>query len=104
MALVPFVGRLDPGATEEWNAFADEMFIHRREEYLASRRRLGVIKERVLLQRGPDGDAVIYAFTVHGVAPEPVDNLFRVLAESRDEFDVWYKRRMKELHGLDFDA
>jgi len=86
-----------PGKAEEWKQFAKELQGSRRVEYEASRRRVGLTKEVAALQRTPMGDfAVIYGETV-GDAEEAN----RKLATSTDPFDVWFRQKVLELHGLD---
>jgi hypothetical protein len=103
MGLVAFAGKLAPGKTDEWRRFVDEMHGPRKDEYAASRARLRIKKERAFLQPGSDGDTVIYTFTRHGPPAEALPPLFRDLSASKDPFDVWYKQRMRDLLGLDFE-
>jgi hypothetical protein len=104
MGLVAFAGKLAPGKTAEWRQFVDELHGPRKAEYEASRKRLRIKKERAFVQPGPDGDTVIYTFTRYGAPAVALPPLFRDLSASRDPFDVWYKQRMKDLLGLDFEA
>jgi hypothetical protein len=87
MGLVAFAGKLAPGKTE----------------YAASRARLRIKKDRAFLQPGSDGDTVIYTFTRHGSPAVALPPLFRDLAASKEPFDVWYKGRIRDLLGVDFE-
>jgi hypothetical protein len=99
MGLVCFTGKLQ-GSEEDFRQFVDECLGPRRKEYEASRARLGIKKERAFIQDGK----VVFTWTRHGPPPEVVPIIFRDLGASTDEFDVWYKGRMKDLLGLDFNA
>ena len=103
MGLVAFAGKLAPGKTDEWRQFVEEMHGPRKDEYAASSARLGIKKERAFLQPGSDGDTVVYTFTRHGAPAISLPPLFRDLAGSKEPFDVWYKQRMRDLLGIDFE-
>src|SRR5689334_3436962 len=97
MAMTAFAVPLTPGKTEEWRQWSAELVGPRNEEYLASRRRLGMITERVYLQQTPQGDmAVIVA------EAEDLARVYQGLATSQEPFDVWFRERAKDLFsGLD---
>jgi hypothetical protein len=86
-----------PGKADEWKQFAKELQGSHRAEYEASRRRVGLTKEVAVLQRTPMGDfAVIYGETIG----DPVE-ANRALGTSAEPFDVWFRQKVMELHGLD---
>jgi LmbE family N-acetylglucosaminyl deacetylase len=61
VAVYCFTQAIQPGKREEAKAIFDEIRRERREEYEASRRRLGIREERVWFQSLPDGEmAVVY--------------------------------------------
>ncbi len=84
-----------PGKTPEWRAFVEELNGARREEFVESRRRVGV-RERTFLQSSPMGDLVIV--TLEG--DDPAEG-FRQMASATDEFTKWFVERTKALHGVD---
>lgn len=97
MESLAFMLPITPGKTEEWRRWGGELLTTRRDEYLASRRRLGVDIERAYLQQTPLGDtAVIY------LEGNDLAGAFAGLAASQDAFDVWFRQRAKDLFsGLD---
>jgi hypothetical protein len=99
MALTSLVAPIQESRLDEWDAFTTEMLGPRRTEYEASRKRLHIKKERVLVQRDPDGPKIIYAMTT---ARNRIAEIYPGLAASEDPFDVWYKERMKSLLGIEF--
>jgi hypothetical protein len=84
-----------PGKTAEWRAWTAELNGPRREEFEASRRRVGV-HERTYLQSTPMGDLVIV--TIEGDDP---GRSFAELASADDEFTKWFIAKASEFHGFD---
>jgi hypothetical protein len=83
---------------EPWRRLLQELSDARREEeYVESRRRLGVLAESVWLVPKPRGGgmAVVYLEALH---PE---RALDGLAVSEAPFDSWYSRGMRKLFGFD---
>src|SRR6266542_4694220 len=70
---------------EEGRKFAEEVAA-RRAEFVQSRRRLGVTRERGWLQATPNGD--VFILLLEGDDPVEANRKF---AASHDPFDVWFK-------------
>lgn len=87
-----FCAPVMPGATEKGRAFAREAYETRRDELTASRRAQGASREVVTLNHTPMGDVIC----VYIEADDPVEGN-RQFAESRSEFDVWFKERCREI-------
>ena len=86
-----------PGKTEAWKEFTQEMSGSRKNEHAASRQRLGIRRETAFLQQTPMGDMAIIVTDTD----KDVGELFQSLAMSSETFDVWFREKVKELHGLD---
>ena len=87
-----------PGKLETWRNFCQEMAGPRKKEHDESRRRLGFTTERAWHQATPMGDfALVYGET------SDVAAFFSRMAESQEPFDVWFKKQVLEIHGLDFN-
>ncbi len=82
-----------PGKTEEWRKWVQELNGPRREEFVESRRRLGV-RERTFLHPSPTGDLVIV--TLEGDDP---GRAFGQMMSAKDEFSTWFAERAAEVHG-----
>lgn len=83
------------GKVEAWRRFCQEMSGSRRLAYEASRRRLGVTRERLAL--------VETAFGSAGVTTLEAPDVGRALGQiitSDLPFDCWYRQRVQELHGI----
>jgi hypothetical protein len=84
---------------EPWRRLLQELSDARREEeeYVESRRRLGVLAESVWLVPKPCGVgmAVVY---LQALDPE---RALGELAASKAPFDSWYSRGMRKLFGFD---
>jgi hypothetical protein len=81
---------LAPGATERARAFVADAY--HRDEFTASRRRLGVSEELLTLQSTPQGDIVgIY---IEGDDPAKGNAGF---AASNDPFDLWFKEELTKI-------
>jgi hypothetical protein len=85
-----FCAPVMPGAEDKGRAFAKEAFERRRDEHTASRRALGVSREVVVLNHGPQGDVIgVY---LEGDDPDAGNRGF---AASRSDYDVWFKDQLK---------
>jgi hypothetical protein len=93
-----FCAPVRPGAEEIGRAFAKEAFETRRAEHTASRRALGVTHETVVLNHGPMGDVVC----VYLEGDDPVEGNRR-FAESRSDYDVWFKEECKKVFPPEID-
>ncbi|MHB1417044.1 MAG: hypothetical protein ACYC1C_17490 [Chloroflexota bacterium] len=94
MSLLAMALPIIPGKREEWNHFIDEITTTRRQEFVQSRRRLG-LRERTFLQETPKGDLVIV--TVEGENPTRLLEWFG----SGDPFARWMSEAAANVHGAD---
>ncbi len=84
MAVYCFTQLINPGKREEAKAIFEEVSGPRRDEYEASRRRLGIRKEKVWFQSLPQGEmAVVYWEGDDSRAA------LQKFAVSEDPFDEW---------------
>ena len=84
-----------PGKVEAWRRFCQEMAGSRSIPYEASRRRLGITRERMALVENGFGAAAVTTFEA--------ENIGRTLGQimtSDLPFDGWYRQRLEELHGV----
>lgn len=95
MSLMALAFPIQPGKVEAWREWADELNGPRRREYAASRDRVG-IHERTFLQSTPQGDIVVVTFEGEDAA-----DALRKLADANDPFTVWFRDKVKEIHGVD---
>ena len=98
MAMLAIAFPILPDKTDAWRQFSDQLAGPRKDEFAASRRRLGV-RERTFLQHTPMGDLVLV--TLEGDDPAAA---FAQLGESSDEFTTWFKSQVMDVHGVDLDA
>lgn len=87
---------IHPDDVEAWRRLCQEMMGTRREQYETSRRQLGIVEERVSLMHTARGRVVVIAIDI----AEPERFLVR-LAASSHPFDRWFKRRLREIQGID---
>jgi len=80
---------------DAWKSFVNELKTKRKNEYLSSRKRLGLKHERAWLQHTPMGDFVVVS--VEGDKPEKF--MDRALA-SKDPFDQWFAKQIATIHGI----
>jgi hypothetical protein len=96
VAVYCFTQLIQPGKREETKAIFEEIRQSRRSEYEASRRRLGIRKEKVWFQSLPQGEmAVVYW---EGNDPRTALQEF---ASSEDPFDEWLKERGREVYHFE---
>ena len=83
---------------EPWRRLLQELSYARcEEEYMDSRRRLGVSAESVWLLPKPSGGGVAVVY-LEALDPERV---LGELAASEEPFDSWYSGAMRKLFGFD---
>jgi hypothetical protein len=84
------------GKVEAWRRFCQELSGSRRQMYEASRRRLGITRERLVLVEAAFGSAAVATLE----APD-VGWVLDQIITSDLPFDRWYREQMRELHGVD---
>jgi hypothetical protein len=76
--------------------FAAELSGPRQAEFRASRERLGMTVERVWMQETPAGTmSVVY------LEADDLGHALGMLASWQEPFDVWWRGRILEIHGVD---
>jgi hypothetical protein len=83
------------GKVEAWRRFCQELSGSRRQPYEASRQRLGITRERLVLV-----DTVFGATSVTTLEAPDVDQALGQIIASGLPFDVWYRERLQEMHGI----
>ena len=95
MIATTFVWPILPGKQEAWRRFCQMLVGRHINEYMESRRRLGITKELIWLAQMPQSDlAIVYLEAQH-----PIDVLV-LLGASSFPFDRWLHKQLLELHGL----
>jgi hypothetical protein len=93
---VIIVARILPGKAEAWRRFMQEMLGSRRQEYEASRQRLGIQAEQAWISETKrQTTGVIF------IEAENQEQLSLVLATSDHPFDCWFREQLLTLQGLD---
>jgi hypothetical protein len=89
---------ITPGKSDDARDFMRELEHERKAEYGQSERRIGIAKEVWYLARTPGGDQfVAYMETTD------FGKALSLFSASRDEFDMWFKRRLADSTGLDLN-
>jgi hypothetical protein len=83
------------GKVEAWRRFCQELSDSRRKPYEISRQRLGITRERLALVETAFGSTAVTTLE----APDVGQALGQIIA-SKLPFDVWYRERLQELHGV----
>jgi hypothetical protein len=83
------------GKVEAWRRFCQELCGFRREPYEASRQRLGITRERLALVETAFGATAVTTLEAPDVAQALGQIIISVLP-----FDVWYREKLQELHGV----
>jgi hypothetical protein len=84
-----------PGKVEAWRRFCQELGGARRQTYEASRRRLGITRERLALVETSFGSAAVTAIDAGDVG-----QALGQIMTSDLPFDRWYRERIQELQGV----
>ena len=93
---VVFTFPIVAGKVEAWRRFCQEMSGTRLPMYEASRRRLGITRERLALM-----DTAFESTAVTLLEADDVALAVGQLIYSELPFDRWYREQLKELHGID---
>ena len=88
-----------PGRTADARDFMRELEADRKPDYQRSERRIGIVKEAWYLARTPAGDQLV----AYMESPDFAKAL-SLFSQSRDEFDLWFKRRLADATGLDLNT
>jgi len=98
MAVLQFVAPILPGKYEQWRAFHDNFLSGgaKRADWEDQMRRYDIQRQCVSLQRTPNGDFVVLFFE----GDEP-GAMMAGIGNSDNEFDKWFARQVKEIHGID---
>ncbi len=83
------------GKVEAWRRFCQELSGSRRKMYEASRQCLGITRERLALVDTAFGATAVTTLE----APDVAQALGNIIASDLP-FDVWYRERLQELHGI----
>jgi hypothetical protein len=86
------------GKTEDARDFQRELDTTRKADYDRSERRIGVTREYWYVAALPSGDHLVAFFDV-----ADVNQAFAAFIQSQDEFDLWFKRRLNDVTGLDLN-
>ena len=87
-----------PGRSEDARVFMGELETDRREDYAASEQRIGITKEVWHLASMQGGDVLIAS-----IETTDFTRALEGFVASRDDFDVWFKRRLADATGLDLN-
>ena len=83
------------GKVEAWRRFCQELAGSQRQMYEASRHRLGITRERLVLVETAFGSAAVTTLE----APD-VDRALGQIIASNLPFDRWYREQVQTLHGI----
>jgi hypothetical protein len=83
------------GKVEAWRRFCQELAGSRRKPYEASRQRLGITRERLSLVETTFGSMAVTTLEAPDIA-----QAFGQIIASKHSFDIWYRERLQELHGI----
>ena len=86
------------GKTDDARAFQRELDTTRKPDYARSEARIGVTREYWFIAPLPSGDHLIAFFDA-----ADVNAALAAFVPSRDEFDLWFKRRLHEVTGVDLN-
>ncbi len=83
------------GKVEAWRRFCQELCGFRRMPYETSRQRLGITRERLALVETTFGSTAVTTLE----APDVAQALGQIVTSDLP-FDVWYREKLQELHGV----
>ena len=87
------------GKVEAWRRFCQELSGSQLQMYLTSRRRMGITHERMELMENAYGATAATTLEASDVS-QALGQIFT----SNLPFDVWYRKRLQELYGVELDS
>jgi hypothetical protein len=87
-----------PGKSDDGRKFAQET-MGRAQDFAAAQKRGAITREEWSLQETPMGALVLVRFEC-----DDVEKAFATLAQSTNEFDVWFRGRVLDITGVDLAA
>jgi hypothetical protein len=88
------------GKEEQARQLGREISQKRSKEWKDSEKRLKVKQEAFFLQTSPSGGSMVVVY----FEAKDIGKVFTDFAQSRDQFDVWFKSQMKEITGADLNS
>jgi hypothetical protein len=85
-----------PGKSEAWRRWVQELQGSHHPEYDAALRRWGISHTRFWISEAMDSEVVVTYFEVQD--PETLSDMLEM---SQHPFDVWYRQKLQEFHGID---
>jgi hypothetical protein len=85
-----------PGKTDDARAFHRELDTARKDEYATSEQRIGITKEHWFVASLPSGDQLVVY-----MESDDFNRALGMFSQSQDAFDLWFKRRLAEVTGVD---
>jgi Family of unknown function (DUF6176) len=86
------------GRDEDARAFMRELEESRKDDYARSEERIGITKELWYLAPLPTGEVLIAYMET-----EDFGRALGLFSQSRDDFDMWFKRRLADVTGVDLN-
>jgi hypothetical protein len=83
------------GKVEAWRRFCQELSGSRQVLYEASRQRIGITRERLSLVETTFGSTAVTTLEA-----QDLGWALSQIIDSELPFDVWYRERLQELHGV----
>jgi hypothetical protein len=96
MPMYAFVAPIRPNKTEDFRRFVSELNGSRKTEYEDSRKKAGITRENIFLQKTSMGEMVAIIQEA-----ETEQGALDSLRSMKDPFNVWYFQRLKDIHGAD---
>lgn len=83
------------GKVEAWRRFCQELAGSRQVMYEASRQRIGITRERLALVETAFGSTAVTTLEAQDLGAA-----LSQIIDSKLPFDIWYRERLQELHGV----
>ncbi len=91
---VAFAAPILQGKVDDWRRFCSQCHMGN-DDYVASRRRLGITREAAWLQETPTGPvAVVY------IEADDLQAVFEGFGGSQEPFDQWFRQQVEDAHGF----
>lgn len=91
---------IQPGKAEECKQFITELLNDRRAQFAASQRAEGIREEHFFIQSDHRGD---YLIVYNDGDTQLRERARQIRAQSTEPFDVWFKERFRDIHGIDLE-
>ena len=87
------------GKVDAWKGWTKSLSNEKKDEFISFNKKHGLTRHDAWLAETPGGTMVVALHEGPGA-----EEFMHKVAESDDKFDLYFKEKLKEFHGIEFDS